>query len=239
MTISTIFFDADGTLLDFRKAELEALKRLMVHMKIQGSPEDFINSYHRINDKIWLELEEGIITAEELKSERFRRVAREMNWEGDPAELSAFYLRALGEGHFTIEGAGELLESLKGKFRLVMITNGLTLVQEARFGSLGYDSIFDEILISEKEGVAKPDVEIFRRAAERLGIELDDKVLMVGDSLTSDIAGGIAAGIRTCWFNPEGWENQSPHKASFETGSLDELSKILNSQVQATDRLSR
>jgi 2-haloacid dehalogenase len=227
MKITSIIFDVDGTLQDFKKAEIQALKELQSFMKDTASLDDFISSYHKVNDRIWIELEEGLITGEVLKLERFRRFADVKQYNGDPQELSEYYLTALGKGAFPLEGATELLEQLKGKYPMGVITNGLTKVQEARFRALKYEDIFDALLISEKEGVSKPDVEIFKRACERMGTSLDRSLLMVGDSLSSDIGGGIAAGVQTCWYNPEGWENQSPHKADYEIRELSELIEIL------------
>ncbi|RDG29853.1 noncanonical pyrimidine nucleotidase, YjjG family [Oceanispirochaeta sp. M1] len=227
LKITSIIFDVDGTLQDFKKAEIQALKELQSFMKDSASFDDFISSYHKVNDKIWIELEEGLIKGDVLKLERFRRFAELKQYDGDPEELSEHYLTALGKGAFPLEGATELLEQLKGQYPMAVITNGLTKVQEARFGALNYESIFDALLISEKEGVSKPDVEIFRRACRKMGVPMDRSVLMVGDSLSSDIGGGIAAGLQTCWYNPGGWENQSPHKADFEIRELSELIEIL------------
>jgi len=239
MEIKTLFFDADGTLLDFKKAEAVALTELKEFMGVTMPDPEFKDLYHGINDTLWRELEQGKVTGEELKTERFRRFSRSLGSDADPEELSSFYLKTLGRGAFYLEHARELLNDLKGKYRMAMITNGLTAVQEARFEALDFHTIFDALLISEKENTAKPGAGIFQRAAQRMGITLDGSVLMVGDSLTSDIAGGINAGIRTCWYNPEGWENLSPWKPDFEIHNLMELKEVLASQVQDTDRLSR
>jgi len=239
LEVQTIFFDVDGTLLDFRKAEKNALSSLRDFMKSETQEEVFRDLYHKVNNEIWSELEQGRITGEELKNERFHRFARQLDSAADPSALSAHYLNALGKGAFYLENAQDLLTLLKGKYRLAIITNGLTAVQEARFNALDFDSIFDAILISEKEKISKPDSRIFERAAEKIGVSLDRSVLMVGDSLTSDIAGGINAGIRTCWFNPEKWENHSPFKPDYEIHSLMELIEILTPQVQEIERLSR
>jgi 2-haloacid dehalogenase len=227
MGIKTIFFDADGTLLDFRKAENKALTGLKDFMGSDLSQEDFIKTYHKINDRIWMELEEGSITAAELKQERFHRFAAAMKSKVSARELSEFYLRALGQGCFYLKDAQNLLKALQEDFPMAMITNGLTAVQEARFEALGFYDLFTEILISETEGIAKPDPEIFKRAAQRMGVPLNKEILMVGDSLSSDIAGGIAAGISTCWYSPGVWENHSSHKADYEIQSLMEILEIL------------
>lgn len=226
--IHTIFFDADGTLLDFKKAEIQALKALKEDMNTPLDLDDFISAYHSINDKIWIELEEGLISPEELKLERFKRFAFLLNSPLAPDDLSQRYLNYLGRGCFLIKGADTLLEKLKGRYRMALITNGLTIVQEARFKTLNYDQYFEEILISEKEKSAKPAPRLFELAAERMGIQLDSTVLMVGDSLTSDIAGGINAGIQTCWYNPGKWNNESEFIADYEIHSLSELEQVLD-----------
>lgn len=227
MKIKALIFDIDGTLLDFRKAEIQALKDLQIFMKDTANLNEFISSYHKVNDRIWIELEQGLITAEGLNRERFRRFSEAENYKGNPEALSEFFLKALGKGAYPLKGATELLDQLKGSYPMAVITNGLTKVQEPRFKALDYENIFDALLISEKEGVSKPDVEIFKRASRKMGVALDRSVLMVGDSLTSDIAGGNAAGVQTCWYNPGAWKNESPHKADFEIRELSELLGIL------------
>jgi YjjG family noncanonical pyrimidine nucleotidase len=191
------------------------------------SPEDFRTAYHGVNNKLWIELEEGKISGGKLKIERFRRFAALLGSPMDPAELSAFYLEKLGrESHF-LPGALSLLNALAPVYPMGLITNGLTLVQDARFDRPEIKDIFKSIVISEKVGSAKPSPEIFRHSAADLQIELSRRVLIIGDSLSSDIAGGIRAGISCCWYNPEGWENQSPWKADIEVRSFGELKKIL------------
>jgi putative hydrolase of the HAD superfamily len=227
MSYSAVFFDADSTLLDFGRAEDHALRT--IH-GILGEPipyTEFFDIYDEINRQVWTELEEKKLTPDELKIERFRRFAEALKVSIDIEELSRSYLVALGEASYYLEGAEELLNSLKGKYPLAMLTNGLTMVQEARFRLLGFDRFFDVIMISEKVGIAKPDPAIFQLAADRMKLPLDKNILMVGDGLGSDIAGAINAGITSCWYNPGGWENQSPWKADYEIAGLEELHRIL------------
>lgn len=227
MPYSAVFFDADSTLLDFGRAEDHALRSIY---KMMGEPcpyDKFFSVYDEINRQVWTELEEKKITPDELKTERFRRFAEVLELTIDIELLSCSYLVALGEASYYLEGAEELLNSLKGKYPLAMLTNGLTMVQESRFRLLGFDSFFDVIMISEQEGIAKPDPAIFRMAADRMKLPLDRNILMVGDGLGSDIAGAINAGITSCWFNPGGWENQSPWKPDYEIAGLEELHGIL------------
>jgi len=223
----TLFFDADGTILDFRKTEREALESLRGSIETSLPPEEFRKAYHGVNDRLWVELEQGAVSASELKIERFRRFADLLNIPTAPEALSDLYLKRLGEGSYFLPGALEMLRKLKGHYRMAVLTNGLTVVQEARFNRPEFRELFEQVLISEKEGTAKPDADMFRRAADRMGMPLSDRIMMIGDSLTSDIAGGINAGIRTCWYNPGGWKNQSPWKPDMEASGFDELLKML------------
>ena len=234
MPYSAVFFDADSTLLDFGKAENHALRSIYKMMGEPCSYEKFFEIYDEVNRQIWTELEEKTITPDQLKTERFRRFAAALPSPGtasgtevDPQKLSDAYLKGLGEGAYYLDGAEELLKALKGKYPLAMLTNGLTIVQEARFAALNFYEIFDVVLISEKEGIAKPDPALFQMAAEKMNLSLDKNILMIGDGLGSDIAGAINAGITSCWYNPGKWENQSPWKADYELASLEEVHRVL------------
>lgn len=223
----TLLFDADGTLLDFKRSERNALEHSRTEMKSSLSSDEFRQVYHRVNSALWIELEEGKISPAELKTERFRRFAIELGISRDPQELSDYYLRKLGEESHFLPGALSLLKTLAPHYQMGLITNGLTIVQEARFNRPEIQDYFRSIVISEKVGSAKPSKEIFRHSAEDLKIELNKKVLIIGDSLSSDIAGGINAGISTCWYNPGGWKNESPWKGDLEVRSFGELQDIL------------
>ena len=229
MPYSAVFFDADSTLLDFGRAEDHALRSIYRTMGEPCPYDEFFEIYEVINNQVWTELEEKKITPQQLKTERFRRFVEALKVDADANGLSEAYLKGLGEGAYYLEGAEELLNKLKGKYPLAMLTNGLTIVQEARFGTLGFDEIFDVILISEKEGIAKPDPAFFQIAADRMNIPLNKDILMIGDGLGSDIAGAINAGITSCWYNPGRWENQSPWKADYEIASLEEVHGVLES----------
>ncbi len=223
-----LLFDIDGTLLDFKLAEKQALKQLKAYTGSSLSDEDFRKAYHEVNDRIWLELEEGKITGKELKIERFRRFAAATGSPIPPEDLSASYINFLGkESHF-MEGGDKLIRELAEKgYTMGVITNGLTAVQKARLNRPEFQDYFRVFVISEEVGSAKPSEKIFRIAAEKLGVPLSQKVLIIGDSLTSDIAGGIQAGISTCWYNPGKWENQSSWIPDFEVAGFEELKTLL------------
>lgn len=227
LAYQALLFDADGTLLDFKLSEKNALEHTRDFMNSSLDLQEFRQIYHRVNSALWIELEEGRISPAKLKTERFKRFALELGVNRDPQELSDYFLGQLGQESHFLPGALSLLEALTPHYPMGLITNGLTIVQEARFNRPEIQDNFKSIVISEKVGSAKPSAKIFKHCAEDLQIRLNKKVLIIGDSLTSDIAGGINAGISTCWYNPGGWENQSPWKADLEVRSFGELQDIL------------
>ncbi|MEJ2545513.1 MAG: HAD-IA family hydrolase [Calditrichaceae bacterium] len=127
-----------------------------------------------------------------------------------------------------IDGAHELVEFLSDSTDLVLITNGLTIVQRPRIKNSGMETYFKEVIISEEVGSAKPDPKIFDITFQRLGYPAKDKVLIVGDSLTSDMAGGIGYGIDTCWFNANNKDGHNGVDYTYEIKELSELRQILS-----------
>ncbi|KOA18336.1 pyrimidine 5'-nucleotidase YjjG [Clostridium homopropionicum DSM 5847] len=227
MKYKLIIFDADETLLDFSKAEEYAFKNTMEYFNKEYETEYHFNTYKEINKNIWGEFEKELITAEELKEERFRRLFNKLNMNLDTKEVNGKYIDNLCQGCFILDGALELLNDLKGKFKLVLITNGLTTVQDARIRRSQIGEFFDSVVISEEVGVAKPNPGIFEFAFKKAGHNNKETALIVGDSLTSDIKGGANFGIDTCWFNPKHLENTTEIKPVYEIHSLNQLKDIL------------
>ncbi len=195
-----ILFDADGTLFDFERAEAHALRAAFADL---GEPwsEELLPIYQRINKSLWRELEKGRITAGYLRTERFAQFCREAGVKADPLAFARSYLKRLGEGSFLIEGAEAVVRRLSARHRLAIITNGLSEVQHARIARSPIADLFESIVVSEEVGVQKPEAGIFRIAFQLLGVSDRSRALMVGDSLSSDIQGGINFGIATCWLN--------------------------------------
>lgn len=201
MNYEVALFDADGTLFDFHRAEAYALERAFRDLGI-----DFhagaVEEYKNINQEVWQLFERGEISSEELRILRFERFRAKSDIEADAESLSRSYLSWLSRAGFLIDGAVKLIEALSGRVRLAIITNGLKDVQRGRFGRSSIQKHFDAIVISEEVGVQKPDPSIFEFALESIGHTNKRSVLMIGDSLTSDIQGGVNFGIDTCWYNP-------------------------------------
>jgi putative hydrolase of the HAD superfamily len=224
-----LIFDADNTLFDFSKSEAEALEKTSLFLGIETfEPESHIPLYKKINIKIWKEFEEGEISSERLKTERFRRYINALNFDASPEKMSSVYLTNLSQSVYLIPGALEVVSALYPQKHMCMITNGLTSVQKPRIESSGIKSYFSAILISEEIGIAKPDRQIFRLAMDKIGSEKKEEILMIGDNLNSDIRGGLNFGIDTCWYNPSKESNPTDIFPTYEISLLKELFAIVD-----------
>ena len=198
---SVILFDIDDTLLDFPRSEREALCEAFEHIGIELDDE-MIGVYHKINYELWRMLERGEITREVLMTRRFEDFAKFYGFDIDSVRVADDYLDCLGKKVYFIDGACELLSALYGKVKMYIVTNGLERVQTSRYALSGFDKIFDGMFISQVVGANKPDSRFFEHVAEHIEGFDKKKTLIIGDSLTSDIAGGINFGIDTCWYSP-------------------------------------
>ncbi len=224
-----VLLDADGTLLDFRRAETSALQTAPASLGIDV-PDTFQATYHRVNDRLWRAFENGELQARDVREQRFRLVLDKLRIDAEPHVLSETFLAHLVRESTCMNGARSLLAALRGKVGTVLLTNGFADVQRARLQRLNLERTFDHVLISEDVGVAKPARAIFDLAFERMGTSSKDEVLIVGDSLSSDIRGGIDYGIDTCWFNPQHEANPVNVCPTYEMSHLKELLPILRAQ---------
>ena len=226
---SVILFDVDDTLLDFPKTERAALCEAFMLSKIELDDEK-IKVYQKINYELWRALERNEITRDELMVRRISDFADVYGFDIDAEKTAQDYLLALGSRVFFIEGARELLAALYGKVKLYIVTNGLACVQHSRYKLSGFDKIFDGMFISQEIGANKPDTRFFEYVAEHIDGFEKERALIVGDSQTSDIAGGIAFGIDTCWYSP------SNARAKFEpTYTVKSLSEVLDIALLEVD----
>ena len=226
--IRYVLFDVDDTLLDFGKAEAAAIRKTFERIGIPVTDE-LIRRYSEINAQQWSRFEKGEITREKLLTERFDILFSELgiNVPSEMAQASYEYL--LGIGHYFVDGAGELLEALKDKYELYIVSNGNASVQDRRLKSAGIIPYFKDIFISERVGFNKPSAEFFEACFERIPGFEKDKAVIVGDRLSSDILGGINAGVKTCWFNPRGDAPDPDIPADYEIKHLGELPALLES----------
>lgn len=228
MKYKLVLFDADGTLFDFEKASEQAIKRGFEKFKIGSWNSEAMAIYRKVNKQIWDEFELKLISASNLKTERFRKFFIEISAENiDPKEFSDFYLLSLSQSTDLIEGAEDLVKWCYGKFKIGIITNGLTAVQKPRFNNSILDKYFEHYIISEEIGFVKPHPEIFDYSFNKFGHIDKSSAIIIGDNLTSDIKGGNDYGIDTCWINQFG-ESKDSIIPTFEIKDLAELKKILS-----------
>lgn len=229
--IRNVLFDLDDTLFDFHKAEKIALTKTLVHFGIDPT-EETLALYSTINAAHWKRLELGEISREEVKVGRYRELFKTIGVECDPVKATAYYESMLAIGHYFMPGAPELLEELYGKYRLYIVSNGTAKVQEGRIGSSGIKKYMDGIFISQILGANKPDKQFFDICFSEIPDFSLSETVIIGDSLSSDIKGGINAGIITVWFNPKGIENDNDIKPDYTIKELSEVPGLL-SQISA------
>ena len=224
---STILFDADGTLFDYDRAEAFALEHACGEYGIPIS-RAFADAYRAINSELWRQHESGLLTLEEVQSERFARLFTAGGIEGvDPVNFNRDYVRYLGQGAFLIDSALETCELLEMSCTLAIITNGLKASQTNRLRASELDPYISYLITSEEVGVSKPDGAYFDAAFERCGNPPRNRVLIVGDNLRADIRGGYDYGVDTCWYNPDGLINDTPVEPTYEIEHLLELPEIV------------
>lgn len=221
-----VLLDLDNTILDFNHAERVALGRAFAELGLEMN-DDIAARYHKINIRHWEMLEDGILTREQVLVQRYESLYRELGIEGDAVRTQEFYEQYLAEGHWFMPGAEELLKALHGKYRLFIASNGVQRVQDGRIASAGIAPYFEKIFISEHMGGNKPEKRFFEACFREIPGFAYERAIILGDSLTSDIRGGINAGIRTCWFNPKGKENPGPIVPDYEISRLNEFETLL------------
>lgn len=223
---TALLFDADGTLFDFDKAETFALESSLAERNIECTA-DILLTYKKINASLWSLLEQGKTIQADIRRDRFEKLFEHYGFDGDPALTGAAFIKYLSKGVFFLDGAIEILGYLHEKYPLYLVTNGITQVQESRYSISGMDKYFKAMFVSETLGVAKPHIEYFNMVFDAIGNAHKSETLIVGDSLTSDIEGGIVAGIDTCWYNPSGKQNACNSTPTYEISHLSELRNIL------------
>jgi 2-haloacid dehalogenase len=225
MPYKWLLFDLDGTLFDYDRAEQSALRGAFEGLAIPYQ-ESYLPIYHEINHRLWLDFEKGTIDQATLRLQRFEMLFEALSLQCDTPAFSAIYLAHLANGAFLMAEAEETVKTLHDKADLAAITNGLTEIQGPRLARSGLEGYFKAVIVSEEVGSAKPAPEIFDTAFARMGHPAKDEVLIVGDSLTSDIQGGHDYGIDTCWFNPNNRSNDGV-PSTFEIRRLPELHQIV------------
>lgn len=222
----TLLFDVDDTLLDFDLAENAALDRLFDQENIATTPM-MIARYKEINESMWRAFERGEVTKNTLHNTRFSIALKEFGLEVDGEYFEAIFQKYLQEAHHFVDGAYELIAQLADNYNLYVVSNGKTITQNKRLVDADLAKYFKGIFISEQTGYQKPMPAFFDYVFERIEGLNKEKALIVGDSLTSDVKGGLQVGIDTCWFNIHEVENTSEISPNYEIKKLHELYTVL------------
>lgn len=221
-----LLFDVDGTLLDFDKAEEQGIEGLLNHFGVPATAENK-EKYHVLNKSYWQRLEKGEITRDQVLSLRFEEFFGSFGIQVNGMEVDGLYRAYLNNSAILIDGAIELLEELKERYALYIVTNGVAATQYKRLAASGLDKYFRGIFVSEEAGFQKPSKEFFEYSFKNMERRDVENMLIIGDSLTSDIRGGNNVGIDTLWFNPHGQENTSDVHVDYEAESLEKIGEML------------
>lgn len=223
MRYTWVLFDADDTLFDFKKSARHALALTFKDFQINSSEANF-QVYFQINHDAWMAFERKEITATQLRKMRFERFLDAIGEYRDPLEMNNHYLNLLSQTKFMLDGAVELVTEMKLRnYRIALITNGLKEVQRPRVLQANMDKYFDAIIVSDEIGVSKPHEGFFDHTFEAIGRPEKNTVIVVGDSLNSDIQGGNNFGVHTCWYNPSNATNLTAHLPTYQIQKLEEL----------------
>ena len=227
--IKVILWDIDGTLLDFKMAEKEAIRKCFEVLELGICSDEMLANYSAINKKYWEKLERGEISKPEVLIGRFLEFFESEGLNTELAEaFNKEYQERLGETVCFRDDSYELVKGLKSNYKQYAVTNGTKIAQDKKLSKSGLIHIFDDVFISEVVGVEKPGVGFFERVWDVIGHYEKDEVIIVGDSLTSDMKGGNNAGILTCWYNPMREKNDKDVHVDYEIDNLQLLSGILD-----------
>jgi len=225
-----LIFDADHTLFDFDKAENNAIIKVLNDADFSFN-KNTLEIYINLNKLLWEKYEKKEITQNKIKTERFKKFFEQINCKADYKKASEDYLNYLSQGCDLLPNAEELILDLKKTYKLGMLTNGISSVQYPRLENSKLKGIFDTVVVSGDYGISKPDPEIFNILSKKANFFDKTKMLMIGDSLTSDMRGGINYGIDTCWFNPGKKFNSTSIKPIYEISDLRSIYDVLNQRL--------
>ena len=226
--ITTVLWDVDGTLLDFNAAERAAIRTLFAEFNLGECTEEMLARYSAINISFWERLERNEITKPEVLRGRFEQFFGEYGIDtGLAVPFNERYQVTLGDTIVYLDNSIDIVRSLKGKVKQYVVSNGTVAAQTKKLDRSKLGELMDGIFLSEKLGVEKPNGEFFDKAFAVIGPEDLSEMMIIGDSLTSDIRGGMNAGIKTCWYNPQKKAVPEGYRIDYMIGDLKEVYGIL------------
>lgn len=226
--INVILWDIDGTLLDFTVAERTAMRECFSHFRLGECTDDMLARYSAINAAYWRQLELGEVSKPEVMTGRFRDFFQA---EQIPfADIEAFnqnYQIQLGNTICFIDDAYSLIQELQSYVKQYAVTNGALTAQKRKLQKSGLDKLLDGIFISDEIGAEKPSQEFFHHVLRSINHPKKEEILIVGDSITSDMKGGSLAGIQCCWYNPRNEKNESEIRIDYTIHNLNQVKTII------------
>ncbi len=218
-----VLLDIDDTILDFKECEKNAIVKTMIKYNIvlnEENKEELISEYSKINKSLWEKYEKKQITKPELLVRRFELFFHPLGVYENAAGINETYLRYLSNEVCFVKDALVFCEKLREKYKVYVVTNAVKKTQQNRLNRAGLLDFFDDVFISEDVGYQKPDVRFFEYVYEKIGFPSKEEMIIIGDSKTSDIQGGINFGIDTCWFDKYNFDKYPDIKATYEIKSL-------------------
>jgi 2-haloacid dehalogenase len=226
MPYATLLFDLDNTLFDASSCEPAALEYALAAGGVTEAKR-YWGTFSEINDALWAAVVRQELTPNEVQARRFGDLVAVAELAADPTVLADEYVAGMGAIGELYPGVRQVLGELGRQATLALVTNGLGEVVRARIARLELEPLFDAVVISGEVGVSKPSPEIFELAFDALGQPARETALMIGDSLSSDIAGATGYGIDTCWYNPAGKARPHDVRINHEIAALDELPPLV------------
>ncbi len=226
--IKVLLWDIDATLLDFLAAEKAAIRFCFKKFHLGECTDEMIERYSKINKRYWEMLECGKMSKQEILINRFKEFFLSEGIETDcEKEFNSSYQIALGDTICFRDRGYELVSKLKKDYRQFAVTNGTFVAQERKLKKSGLGELFEEAFISDLIGFEKPSREFFDVVLGKIGAYKKDEIMIIGDSLSSDMQGGRNAGILCCWYNPNHSENTKNVKIDYEIDHLWQIEEIL------------
>ncbi len=227
---TTILWDVDNTLLDFDYSCRGALKQGFQTLGIKLT-EDMINRYFQINEGYWKRFEKGEVTKEQVLHGRFADFFEEYGLLEHPqVSVQAFrmeYQKSLGNIYSYLDDSLTICKALQTKLKQYIVTNGVSATQRSKLGLSGFAEVMNDLFISEEIGAPKPQAEFFEYCLSKIEEKDRSKILLVGDSLSSDIKGANTVGIKACWYNPKEKELSNEYTVDYEITDLHQVYEIL------------
>lgn len=227
MTYKTLLFDVDDTILDFQDTEHEALMALFAEQGLTMDLE-MKQTYQEVNHRLWQQFEQGKLSRDQVVNERFGLFFKKYGRIVDSEAMEKHYRSYLDQGHKLLGNSQLVLAELADKFDLYVVTNGVSKTQYRRLSDAKLMPYFQDIFVSEDTGYQKPMKEFFTYVFDRIPNFEQQKTVIIGDSLSSDILGGHLSGINTIWLNPNK-KVASTVLPTYEIQSLDQLPSLLKS----------